>query len=165
MRAKRVAVDVKRVVSAVADVHRTTLKAGELGVAAGAVVAQRLALGVAALGNPAEADLVEFGRMVPEKVEAFSAAGSIMVARSAAIGQQVVRYALNEARYASQAAADMAASRTPVEFFGAQSRFMLGAAERMASLSVRLGSMGLAIGGAVLTPVHRTASENSKRLR
>lgn len=165
MSARRIAVDVKRVVSAVADAHETTIKAGELGIAAGAVVAQRMALGLAAMRDPRQADYQEFGRMVPEKVQAFSAAGSIMVERSAAIGQQVVRFALNEARHASLAAADVAASRTPAELAGAQARFVLGFAERMMSLTVRLGTMSLAIGGAAMTPVHRTARENSERLR
>lgn len=169
MSPRRIAVDVKRVVSAVADARQTTIKAGELGIAAGTVVAQRMALGFAAFSNPGEAGYHEFGhefgRMVPEKVEAFSAAGSIMVERSAAIGEQMVRFALNEARHATLAAADVATSRTPAELVGAQSRFVLGFAERMASLTIRLGTMSLAIGGAVLTPVHRTARENSERLR
>ena len=51
--------------------------------AASQVIAKRVALGVAAAFDPARADHAEFGRMVPEKMKAFSAAGVIMVQQAA----------------------------------------------------------------------------------
>jgi hypothetical protein len=154
----------RRVAAAMARAGAASVRNGELGLAAGNVIARRVALGVAAMGNPAAADHAEFARMVPEKVEAFSAAGGILVQKSAAIGRQVARYTVSEAGLASQAAIGMAACRSPVDLFNAQSRYLAGAAGRLFALGFRLGTMGLAIGGAAMVPVHRAATANAKRL-
>src|SRR5512147_38118 len=95
--------DLKRMASAAADVGATIVKSGELGLAAANVIGRRTALGFADMADPSTADHAEFARMVPEKVEAFSAAGLIMLERSAAISQLVASFAMNEAMIATQA--------------------------------------------------------------
>jgi hypothetical protein len=63
----------------VVDATRQNANSGsELASAAGQIIAKRVALGVAAIIDPMRADHAELGRMVPEKIEAFSAAGIIL---------------------------------------------------------------------------------------
>ena len=57
---------------------RTADTGNDLAIGAGQIIAKRVALGLAAAVNPMAADLAEFARIVPEKVEAFSAAGIAM---------------------------------------------------------------------------------------
>lgn len=58
-----------------AEAAQSVGRGSELAFAAGEIVAKRVALGMLAMMDPLQADHIEFGRMVPEKVEAFSAAG------------------------------------------------------------------------------------------
>jgi hypothetical protein len=154
----------KRVRRAVAEVGATSARAGELGVAAGKVVAHRVGLGLAALANPLDADHAEFARMVPEKTEAFTAAGTIMLERTAAIGQRIAAHTMKEAMLAGRAGLEMAATADPASLLRVQSRFLAGAASRFIELAMQVGGMSLAIGGAALVPVHRTATANARRI-
>ena len=61
--------------------------------AASQIVAKRAALGVTAMFDPARADHAEFGRMVPEKIRAFSSASMIMAQQAAHAQEQISRFA------------------------------------------------------------------------
>ena len=67
----------------VAMARQSAGRGNDLAKATTRIIAKRVALGLAAAWDPVHADHVEFARMVPEKVEAFSTAGMIMVTQSA----------------------------------------------------------------------------------
>jgi hypothetical protein len=165
MSSRRNIVNFNRMAAAAADMAATGAKAGELGVAAQNVIAKRMGLGLAAMTDPANADHAEFARMVPEKVEAFATAGTVMLERSAAIGQKLASYAMAEARISGRAMLAAAASGDPAALARAQARLMTGAAERMFALAVQVGAMGMATMGAMLAPVHSKARANDRRLK
>ncbi len=114
--------------------------------AAQAVVGHRSKTIEAALNQPFAADHVELGRMVNEKSTAFGAAGASLAHD----------YFTMQADLTAQAAA-----------FG---QMMMGqvptprATQAMVNRGQRLGSAALASSIRALTPVHRTATANAKRL-
>jgi hypothetical protein len=61
---------------------------GDIAIATTQVITKRVKLGMAAAFNPLRADRAEFSRMVPEKVEAFSTAGMIMLKQSGQANRQ-----------------------------------------------------------------------------
>jgi O-methyltransferase involved in polyketide biosynthesis len=65
-----------------AEATRSVGRNNDLANAAGRIVKKRVALGMKTALNPQWADHDEFARMVPEKVEAFSEAGVIMLQQS-----------------------------------------------------------------------------------
>jgi hypothetical protein len=69
---------------------------GDIAIATTRVIAKRVALGMAATFNPLRADRAEFSRMVPEKVEAFSTAGMVMLKQSGQANRQMMRFASDE---------------------------------------------------------------------
>ena len=119
---------------------------GETMSAAHTVVGYRSKTIETALNNPFDADHAELGRMMSEKGSAFGAAGASL-ARD--------YFALH---------ADLSAQAT------AMGKMMMGqmpgprASLAMVSRSQRLGSAALASSIRALTPVHRTATANAKRL-
>ena len=161
---KRASRDVRRISRSLAAVATTTLKGNELALASGRVIAKRTALGITALFDPASTDHIEFSRMVSEKMTAFSTVSSVVQQRSSAVVVQMMGVAARETTHALRAAGEIAASRTPAEVIAAQSRFMLGWFERALSQSLALGALATSAGGAMLAPVHRTATGNAKRL-
>jgi len=114
--------------------------------AAGTVVGHRSKTIEAALSDPFAADHAELGRMVSEKGAAFGAAGASltqdwlamqadMSAQTAALGQMMMGQVPN-----------------------------MTAAQAMVSRGQRLGASALASSIRAMTPVHRTATANAKRL-
>jgi hypothetical protein len=85
----------------------------ELTLAAAEVVFRRMTLGGFALVNPAAADHAEFARMVPEKTQAFSDAGSILISRSAQIGQEMGQFIADEMTLTAQTATAVLTSARP----------------------------------------------------
>jgi hypothetical protein len=69
---------------------------GDTAFATTQAIGKRLALGVAATINPLRADRAEFSRVIPEKVEAFSTAGMVVLKQSSQAGRQLMRFASNE---------------------------------------------------------------------
>ena len=119
---------------------------GETMSAAHAVVGHRSKTIETAMNDPSTADHAELGRMISEKGMAFGAAGASL-ARD---------YFAMHADMSAQAAA-----------FG---KMMLGqlptprATQAMLNRNQRLGSAALTSSIRALTPVHRTAIANAKRL-
>src|ERR1700709_1819665 len=97
----------------------------DLAVAAGQIIAKRIALGMAAALDPMGADHAEFGRMVPEKMEAFSAAGRIMLEHSNQAGWELTRLASDEVMTTARATMEIAGCMTPAAVAEAQSQFAL----------------------------------------
>ncbi len=136
----------------------------EIAIAAGQVIAKRVALGVAAAVNPLAADHAEFARMVPEKVEAFSAAGKAMFEHSGEVGNRISHLATHEMMTTAKATLEMAHCFDPLSMLEAQSRFVREWWERATSNVMTLGMMALSAQAATLRPIRLTVAANTKRL-
>lgn len=138
--------------------------AGDLAVAAGQIIAKRLTLGMVAILNPLRADYVEFARIVPEKVEAFSAAGMIMLEQSNHAKQKMARFASDEVMATTCATTAIASCRGPVALVAAQGQFALAWLDRAASSFLAMGMLALSAQVAAMTPVRQTVVANAERL-
>jgi hypothetical protein len=86
------------------------------------------------LVNPAAADHAEFARMVPEKTQAFSDAGSILISRSEQIRQEMGRFIADEMTLAAQAAAAVLTARNPFSMIAVHVDAGVSWAARLATL-------------------------------
>jgi O-methyltransferase involved in polyketide biosynthesis len=128
------------------------------------VIAKRVALGIAGAADPLGADHVEFARMVPEKVEAFSAAGMVMLEQSAHAGRQIMRLASDEVMTAVHATMEMTACTGPASFAELQGKFARAWFNRITSGFITMGIMVLAAQAAAMTPIQETVLGNADRL-
>lgn len=133
------------------DMAETGWRAGETMLAAGSVIEHRSKLMQAAAQRPLDADHRELARMVPEKVAAFSAAGSAMV--DAWWGMQA-----ELAGHARQVGTAMLSGRAPDVATIARLQ------RRTAEHGLRLAEQAVAAGAAALAPVHGKATANARRL-
>lgn len=139
-------------------------KTGELAVAASRVISHRMTLGRKAMMNPAGADHAEFLRMIPEKIGAFSEAGSIWLRWSSKIADQVAGYVLREFTSADDAITAGATCRSPAGLIALQQRTTAAWLARAFSQSLALGALVMRSQGATMGPVLRTAAANVRRL-
>ena len=137
----------------------------ELTLAAAEVVFRRMTLGGFALVNPAAADHAEFARMVPEKTQAFSDAGSILISRSAQIGQEMGQFIADEMKLTAQTATAVLTALNPVRMFAVQADAGISWAARLATLARVMGLLALETQVATMAPIHRAATDNVERLR
>jgi len=137
---------------------------GEIAVATSQVIGKRVALGVAASFNPLQADRTEFSRMVPEKVEAFSSAGMVILKQSGQAGRQMLRHASDEAVTAARAAIEMAACSNPAALMEAQGRFARAWFGRATSRWVAMGLGAFEAQSAAMAPIRQTVVANAERL-
>ena len=136
----------------------------DLAMAAGQIVARRMALGVAAAFYPVGADHAEFGRMMPEKMEAFSAASMVMLEQSNQAGWAITRLASDEVMTTARASIAMAGCSSPVAIAEAQGRFALDWFNRAASNFFAMGMLALGVQQAAMVPIQQTVAANTKRL-
>ena len=102
--------------------------------------------------SPLTADYVELGRMIPEKVEAFSKAGIAV-----ATGWWTMQAeCLAEAQHVAVLA--MRGRPPSLDEWSAL-------ASRNAAHALRMMERGAALGAAALAPIHRSATGNARRLR
>ncbi len=148
----------------IAAASRNAGRGGDLVMAAGQVVAKRVALGVAAAVDPMRADHAEFGRMVPEKVEAISAAGMIMLAQSTDASFEITRRASDEVMQAAAATLEMAACTNPAALVEAQSKFAIAWFDRAAANVIAMGMLALRAHDAAMEPIRDTVAANTERL-
>jgi len=150
---------------ALAAAGASSRTAGEMMLAAGEVIGKRVALGTAAMFNPAAADHAEFAKMIPEKTAAFGAAGSILTDRSLRAARYVAQAATSEMSIAAATCARLATCVDPGRMLSVQADYATGWMARAMALSLRLGAMTLQAQGAAMRPVHRAATANARRLR
>lgn len=143
---------------------RNAESGGELAIAAGQVIAKRVALGMAAAVNPIAADHAEFARMMPEKVEAFSAAGKAMLEQSEEARSQLTRLASDEVMTTARATMEMARCGNPVAVMQAQGKFAQAWINRATSNFMAMGMMMLSAQAAALAPLQVAVAANTKRL-
>jgi hypothetical protein len=143
---------------------RNAASSNELAIGASQVSAKRVALGVAAAFNPLQADHAEFGRMVPEKLEAFSAVGQIMIQQASKAGAQMTRFASDALMTATRATLAMAGSTSPTALAQTQRRFAVDWFEQVTSNFMAMGMLALGAQEAAMVPIQRTIAANTKRL-
>jgi O-methyltransferase involved in polyketide biosynthesis len=139
-------------------------RTGDLARSASHVVAKRVALGMAGALNPVAADHAEFARMVPEKMEAFSAASAILRRQSDHVGRELTRLASDEMQAAARASLAFAGCATPAALAAAQHGFMVAWFERAAANFVAMGMLTLNAQEAAMAPIHAQVAENVGRL-
>ena len=133
------------------DLVHTTVRTNEMLAASGTVIASRLGSMAGAVRNPWGNDRVELARMVPEKVSAFSEAGSALAKHWAAVIESA-------SRDVSEVSSLLLNGR------------LLGPAElarmatRTAALNTSLVASALKSGSVVLAPIHKQATANARRL-
>jgi hypothetical protein len=137
----------------------------ELTLAAAEVVFRRMTLGGFALVNPAAADHAEFARMVPEKTQAFSDAGSILISRSEQIRREMGRLVADEMTLAAQATIAVLAARDPASMIAVHVDAAASWAARLATLPRAMCLLALEAQSAAMAPIHRAATDNLERLR
>ena len=161
---RRAARDGRRMQRTASAATRTALKGAALAQATGDVLAKRTALGLSAMANPAQADHLEFVRIVPEKMAAFSASAMTLMRCSREMAELAARFAASEIANATAAGANLARCRTPAAAAAVQSRFATAWMLRALSQSIAVGALAMRSYGDVVTPVHRAAVRNSRRL-
>jgi hypothetical protein len=151
--------------SGVIDAATRNVGAGnDIAVAAGQIIARRVALGMAAAFDPLGADHAEFGRMMPEKMEAFSAAGMIMLEQSSQAGWEISRLASDEVVTTAQATLAMATCDSPMAMADAQGQFALDWFSRAATNFFAMGLLALGAQQAAMVPIQQTIAANTERL-
>jgi len=128
------------------------------------VIGKRMALGLQAALRPHRADHAEFARMVPEKVEAFSAAGKAMMQTSGEANRQILEDVSAEVMTAARAAAAMSRCANPADLAIAQGRFAYGWMGRATSRFMAMGMFAMSAQAAALAPIRQTVVANSERL-
>jgi len=136
----------------------------DLVMAASQIVAQRMALGMKGALNPSQADHDEFARMVPEKVEAFSAAGMIMLEQSNQATQHMMRVTSEEMMAGARATLGMVGCAKPASLLEAQGKFSRAWLGRAGSNFIAIGMLMLNAQDAVMAPIRQTVAVNAERL-
>ena len=149
---------------AFAEAAETVGRGNDLAFAASGIVAKRVALGLAAAMNPMQADHVELGRILPEKVEAFSAAGWILLEQTGATGQHIAQLASDEVFTTARAAMAMAGCASPAALASAQVKLAVDWFNRAASNSLAVGMRALRAQDAAMLPIRQTVTSNAERL-
>jgi hypothetical protein len=127
------------------------LEAAEMAVAAGTVIGFRMGLIAAAGQNPLAADHAELGRIIPEKVVAFSAAGLAAMEAYWSLQRDLGTYMSDVGRM-------MTAGRLPLPSELAE------LAERTSIDAARFVGSGVEMTSAAMAPLHRKARSNARRL-
>ncbi len=128
------------------------------------VIGKRVALGVQAALRPHRADHAEFARIVPEKVEAFSAAGKVMMEKSSEAGRQILKDVSLEVITAATAVAAMSRCANPADLAIAQGKFASEWMGRATSRFIDMGLFAMSAQAAALAPIRETVVQNSERL-
>jgi O-methyltransferase involved in polyketide biosynthesis len=145
--------------------NQNASRSGDIARATTRVIAKRVALGMAGAADPLRADHVEFARMVPEKVEAFAAAGVVMLKQSGQAGRQIMRLASDEVMTTIHATIEMTSCSCPAsfaEFF--QGKFARAWFNRMTSSFITMGIVALTAQAAAMMPIQETVFANVDRL-
>lgn len=141
-----------RLVAAGASMAQTGLHLYETLGAANSVLAVRIPIIQAAIRSPLTSDHAELARMVPEKVEAFSRAGSLMIA---AWWQAQSAWVGHLQHLGGLATRGGIPTGTDIADLGARS----------AALTLDMVEATARLGADSLAPIHRKAAANARRLK
>jgi hypothetical protein len=147
-----------------AEAAKSVRDRGDLAVAAGQIIARRFMLGLAGAFDPLRADHEELARIVPEKVEAFSAAGMIMLEQSNLAHRQITRFASDEVITSARATMAMAGCIGPMALAAEQGLFALAWFDRVISSCIAMGTLALNAPAAAMAPIRQRVEANVERL-
>jgi hypothetical protein len=156
--------DLRKVTKTLAVASTNLAKGAELAMASGRVVSKRAELGVAAIANPLQAEHRELERIIPEKTKAFSASNAVLIRGLGEMAEQAASFVINEMAIATRMTSELALCRTPAAVLGLQSRLAMEWYGRVFSQYIELAALAVRSQGAMLTPVHRAAKDNARRL-
>jgi hypothetical protein len=154
----------KAVGTAMAVAGQNARTGSRLAVASAEVVARRVGLGMQGAADPANADYAELARLVPEKAAAASAAAARLMERSGRLAQQLTTATVNEMVATSRATLRLAACRTPAALAAAQTDLALAWLGRAMAQSIAFATLAMRSQHAAVTPFHRAATANARRL-
>jgi len=137
---------------------------GDIAIATTRVIAKRMTLGMMATFNPLRADRAEFSRMVPEKVEAFSSAGMIMLEQSGQANRQMMNFASDEVMTVASGTIEMTGCSSPAALADAQGRFARAWLARATSNWIAMGIWAFGAQAAAMAPIRQTVVANAERL-
>jgi O-methyltransferase involved in polyketide biosynthesis len=143
---------------------RSAKSQSDLTNAAGQIIAKRVALGVAAVFDPTQADHAEFGRIVPEKMEAFSAAGMIVMQQASLAGEQIKRFASDAIMTATRATLAVVGSTSPAAMVKTQGRIAVTWFEQATANFMAISMLALNAQEAAIVPIQQTIAANTERL-
>ena len=164
MPASRTARDGRTLVRTMARAQSNALQAAQLSTASATVIGRRMALGHAAMQDPANADHAEFLRMGAEKSTAAMEAAGAALRQSPAVAASLARYGFGEMAAAWQSGMKVATAPSPAGAAQAQMQYATEAFGRAVSLYLGLGAAAARMAGAMTAPVLRTAAANARRL-
>lgn len=141
-----------RMLDATLELSRTGQKVSEMLVASHDVIGARSGMIRTALGSPLAADYDELGRMVPEKIEVFSKAGSAIATEWWAMQADMLTQAL-------QLGAVALKGRPPT---AAELHAMM---DRNIAQGTRAIERSVALGARMVKPIHARATWNARRLK
>jgi hypothetical protein len=142
---------IARAMQAALDVADIGVKATEMTTAAGSVIRERVGMMTAVHCNPLTADYAELGRMIPEKMDAFSEAGAAVFDEWLALHRDVGDYMLFLGR-------TIMSGRPPIPSEAVE------LTERTSAHNDRVATSVIAAVGVALAPFHRKATSNARRL-
>jgi len=137
-----------RILGAASSVADTGRRVSETLSASQEVIAKRTDM----MQSPLTADYAELGRMVPEKIEAFSKAGIAVATEWWAMQGECLAEAQNIVAMAMRGRAPSLDEWTTL-------------ASRNAAHALRMVERGAALGASAVAPIHRSATDNARRLR
>ena len=162
--ARRTGADLGKVTKTLAVAGANLAKGAELAMASSRVVSKRTELGVAAIADPLRAEHRELERIIPEKTKAFSASNAVLIRGLGEMAEQAASFVINEMAIATRMTSELALCRTPAAVLGLQSRLAMEWYGRVFSQYIALAALAVRSQGAMLTPVHRAATDNARRL-
>ena len=162
--ARRTGADLRKVTKTLAVAGANLAKGAELAMASSRVVSKRTELGVAAIADPLRAEHRELERIIPEKTKAFSASNAVLIKGLGEVAERAAGFVINEMAIATRMTSELALCRTPAAVLGLQSRLAMEWYGRVFSQYIALAALAVRSQGAMLTPVHRAATDNARRL-
>ncbi|PWC33189.1 phasin family protein [Azospirillum sp. TSO35-2] len=151
--------------SAVADqLAKTSLRSGEMGVAAAQTIGYRTAMMTAALSNPIDFANPEFIRMGSEKIEAAVEAFHAVATGISEFGAAWVTMVTKQTEAAAVTVGGLASCRNPMEIVDVQQRLLADAMDAGIHASLRLVEATAALTAAGLNPAYRKVRANARRL-
>ena len=137
-----------RMLGAASSVATTGRQLSETLAASQEVIAKRTTM----MQSPMTADYVELGRMIPEKIEAFSRAGTAVAAEWWAMQAECWSEAQHIGTMAMRGRAPTLEEMSTL-------------ASRNAAHALRMMERSAALGASAIAPIHRSATGNARRLR
>lgn len=154
----------ERLLAVAGDLTRTSVKTGEMGVAAAQTIGYRTAMMAAALGNPVDLANPEFIRMGSEKVEAMVEATHAVAKGVGEFQHAWMTLMQGQLQAAMFAVGGLGQCRSPADFIELQRRTLTESVEAGIHAAIYLVESAAALTHAGMTPAYRTVRANARRL-